>query len=98
LNLTVNPFEKWSILNRPTLAMRHRFGPPAAEMGVMNYADARIEFQRATEAVLNAQRYKTKEQMREALNRYWLAQKQLRAAKGASIESQAPSQLAASSF
>jgi hypothetical protein len=67
-------------------------------MGVMNYADARIEFQRATEAVLNAQRYETKEQIREALNCYWLAQKQLRAAKGDSIESQAPSQLAASSF
>ena len=59
----------------------------------MNYADARIEYQRATECVLNAQRYKTKEQVREALNRYWLAQKQLRAAKAASVYCQEPSQL-----
>ena len=64
--------------------MRHRFSPPAAEMGVMNYADARIEFQRATEAILNAQRYKTKEQLREALSHYWNAQKRLRVAKAAS--------------
>jgi hypothetical protein len=71
-------------LNRLSLAMHHRFGPPAAEMGVMNYANARIEFQRATEAVLNALRYETKEQVREALSHYWLAQKRLRVAKAAS--------------
>jgi hypothetical protein len=50
----------------------------------MNYADARIEFQRATEAVLYALRYETKEQVREALSHYWLAQKRLRVAKAAS--------------
>jgi hypothetical protein len=64
----------------------------------MNYADARIEFQRATEAVLNAQRYETKEHVREALDRYWLAQKHLRVAKAASVDSQEPSQLAAATF
>jgi hypothetical protein len=53
-------------------------------MGVMDYADARIEFQRATEAVLKAQRYETKEQVRDALSHYWDAQKRLRAARAAS--------------
>jgi hypothetical protein len=53
-------------------------------MGVMNYADARIELQRATEAVLYALRYETKEQVREALSHYWLAQKRLRVVKAAS--------------
>jgi len=67
-------------------------------MRVMNYADARIEFQRATEAVLYAQRYETKKQLREALDRYSLAQKQLRLAKDPSIDSQGQFQSAASSI
>jgi hypothetical protein len=64
----------------------------------MNYADARIEFQRATQAALNALRHETKEQLREALNHYWLAQKRLRAAKAASADNQWPSQLDAGRF
>ena len=77
---------------------RHRFSPvtPAAEMGRMNYVDARIEFQRAAEAVLHAQRYETKKQLREALDRYSLAQKQLRQANVASVGNQGPSESAAS--
>jgi hypothetical protein len=53
----------------------------------MNYADARTEFQRATEAALEALRResKEKEQLREALIHYWLARKRLRVAKAASL-------------
>ena len=51
----------------------------------MNYADARSEFQRATEAALEALRSESKEQVREALIHYWLAQKRLRIAKAAAV-------------
>jgi flagellar basal body-associated protein FliL len=51
----------------------------------VNYVDARIEFQRASEAALRALRYEKKEQLRSALRRYWLAQKRLRVAKAAFI-------------
>ena len=56
----------------------------------MNYADARIEFQRATEAALEALRCESKEQAREALIHYWLAQKRLRIAKAAAIGNRRP--------
>jgi hypothetical protein len=55
--------------------------------GVMNYADARIEFQRATEAALEALRRESKEQVRETLIHYWLAQKRMRVARAASVGS-----------
>jgi predicted ATPase len=51
----------------------------------MNYVDARIEFQRATEAALEALRRESKQQVREALMQYWLAKKRLRIAKAATI-------------
>jgi hypothetical protein len=54
---------------------------------VMNYAEARSEFQLATEAALEALRRESKEQVRTALTRYWLAQKRLRVAKAASVGS-----------
>jgi hypothetical protein len=44
----------------------------------MNYADARIEFQRATKALIPALRYGLN--FREALKRYALAERQLRVA------------------
>jgi hypothetical protein len=54
-------------------------------IGIMNYVDARIEFQRATEAALEALRRESKQQVREALIQYWHAQKRLRIAKAATI-------------
>lgn len=54
-------------------------------IGTMNYADARSQFQRATEAALEALRSESKEQVREALIHYWLAQKRLRIAKAAAV-------------
>jgi hypothetical protein len=54
-------------------------------IGIMNYVDAKIEFQRATEAVLEALRRESKQQVREALIQYWHAQKRLRIAKAATI-------------
>jgi hypothetical protein len=58
--------------------------------GIMNYADARTEFQRATEAALEALRRESKEQVREALLHYWLAQKRLRIAKAAAVGNRRP--------
>jgi hypothetical protein len=97
---TLATYPPGSILNRLTQPPCRRFNPatPAVEMRVMNYADARIEFHRATEAVLYAQRYETEKQLREASDRYSLAQKQLRLAKNPSIDSQGQFQSAASSI
>jgi hypothetical protein len=46
-------------------------------ISIMNYVDARIDFQRATEATLEALRRESEQQVREALIQYWLAQKRL---------------------
>ena len=78
-------FEKWSILNKLTLAMRQKYLGDSDGIVIMNYVDARIEFQRATEAALEALRRKSKQQVREALIQYWLAQRRLRIAKAATI-------------